>query len=89
MNKAQASGAMGPEELMKNPQAIASLAGTEDARRLMELLQSQGGQVRQAAQAAAQGSPQQLMEMMERLMNSKEGADLVERIGEQAKKAGL
>ena len=55
----------------------------------MELLQRQGGQVRQAAQAAAQGSPQQLMEMMDRLMNSKEGADLVERIGAQAKKAGL
>ena len=45
--------------------------------------------MRQAAQAAAQGSPQQLMEMMDRLMNSKEGADLVERIGAQAKKAGL
>lgn len=80
---------MSPEELLKNRQAIASLAGTEDAKRLMELLQRQGGQVRQAAQAAAQGSPQQLMEMMDRLMNSKEGADLVERIGEQAKKAGL
>ena len=89
MEHTQKAGAMPPEELMKNRQAIASLAGTEDAKRLMELLQRQGGQVRQAAQAAAQGSPQQLMEMMDRLMNSKEGADLVERIGEQAKKAGL
>ncbi len=89
MKETQASGAMGPEEMMKNQQAIASLAGTEDAKRLMELLQRQGGQVRQAAQAATQGNPQQLMEMMDRLMNSKEGADLVERIGEQAKKAGL
>lgn len=89
MKETQASGAMGPEEMRINQQAIASLAGTEDAKRLMELLQRQGGQVRQAAQAAAQGSPQQLMEMMDRLMNSKEGADLVERIGEQAKKAGL
>lgn len=89
MKETQASGAMGPEDMMKNQQAIASLAGTEDAKRLMELLQRQGGQVRQAAQAATQGNPQQLMEMMDRLMNSKEGADLVERIGEQAKKAGL
>lgn len=89
MEHTQETGAMGPGELMKNRQVIASLAGTEDAKRLMELLQRQGGQVRQAAQAAAQGSPQQLMEMMDRLMNSKEGADLVERIGAQAKKAGL
>lgn len=89
MEHIQGAGARSPEELLKNRQAIASLAGTEDAKRLMELLQRQGGQVRQAAQAAAQGSPQQLMEMMDRLMNSKEGADLVERIGEQAKKAGL
>lgn len=89
MEHTQETGAMGPGELIKNRQAIASLAGTEDAKRLMELLQRQGGQVRQAAQAAAQGSPQQLMEMMDRLMNSKEGADLVERIGAQAKKAGL
>ena len=78
-----------PAELMKNQQSITNLVGSTDAKRLMELLEKQGGQVRQAAQQAAQGSPQQFMEMMERLMNSKEGADLVGRIEAQAKKAGL
>lgn len=78
-----------PTDLMKNQKAIAGLARSDDARRLIELLQRQGGGVHQAAQAAAAGSPQQLMEMMDRLMNSSEGADLVARIGDQAKKAGL
>ena len=82
-------GGMSPQELLKNRQAIADLAGSEDARQLMELLQRQGGPVRQAAQQAAAGSPERFMEMMDRLMKSKEGADLLERIGDQAKKAGL
>lgn len=89
MEHTEKSGDFCPEELLRNQQAIAALADSEDARQLMELLRRQGGQVRQAAQAAAQGSPQQLMEMMGRLMDSREGADLVERIEAQAKKAGL
>ena len=82
-------GPLSPEELLKNPGAIAGLAGSQDAKRLMELLQQQGGQVREAARQAAQGSPGQLMELMERLMASREGAEVVERLGEQARKAGL
>ena len=89
MEQTQGSGGMNPEELLKNRRAIADLAGSEDARQLMELLRRQGGQVRQAAQQAAQGSPEQFMELMDRLMKSQEGARLVERIGDEAKKAGL
>ena len=55
----------------------------------MELLQQQSGQVKQAAKAAAGGDPAQLMAMMDQLMRSKEGAELVGRIGSQAKQAGL
>ena len=54
----------------------------------MSMLQQQGG-VQEAARAAAGGDPSQLMSMMSRLMNTKEGAELVERIGSQAKRAGL
>ena len=89
MENVKNSGTLIPDELLKKQKAIAGLADSGDAKRLVELLEQQGGQVRQAAQAAASGSPQQLMEMMNRLMNSKEGADLVERIEDQAKKAGL
>ena len=68
--------------------AIAKLAGSGEAKRLMELLEQRGG-VQTAARAAADGDPSQLMAMMSQLMQTKEGAELVDRIGAQAKKAGL
>lgn len=73
----------------KNRDAISQLAKSSDAQKLMELLQRQSGQVKQAAQAAAAGEPAQLMAMMDQLMHSKEGAELVNRIDSQAKQAGL
>lgn len=76
-------------ELVKNREAIAQLAQSSDAQRLMALLNRQSGGVQQAAQAAAAGDPSQLMAMMEQLMNSREGAELVDRIGAQAKQSGL
>ncbi|MCI8303985.1 MAG: hypothetical protein HFF52_05075 [Lawsonibacter sp.] len=69
--------------------ALAQLAKSSDAQRLMSLLKQQSGGVQQAARAAAAGDPSQLMDMMNRLMNSREGAELVDRIGTQAKQAGL
>lgn len=76
-------------ELVKNREAISKLARSSDAQRLMELLRQQSGGVQQAAQAAAAGDPSRLMAMMDQLMNSKEGAELVDRIGHQARQAGL
>ena len=52
------------------------------------MLRSKGG-VQQAAQAAAKGDASQLMEMMNQLMSTPEGAQLVERISRQAKESGL
>ena len=73
----------------KNRKAVEQLAQSSDAKKLMELLQKQSGGVQQAAQKAAAGDPSQLMAMMNQLMHSKEGAELVDRIGAQAKQAGL
>ena len=73
----------------KNRDAITRLARSSDAQKLMELLQKQSGQVKQAAQQAAAGGPAQLMAMMDQLMHSKEGAELVDRINSQARQAGL
>ncbi|MEY8317792.1 hypothetical protein AALB19_10835 [Oscillospiraceae bacterium 50-58] len=73
----------------KNRDAIARLAKSSDAQKLMELLQRQSGQVKQAAQEAAAGDPSQLMAMMDQLMHSREGAELVDRIDSQARQAGL
>ena len=79
----------GPAQaLEQNRAAISKLAQSGDAQRLMELLR-QGGGVEQAAQAAAAGDPAALMVMMDRLMHTPEGAALVDRIGTQAKQAGL
>lgn len=76
------------EELIKNKDAVARLARSGEARELMNLLQRRGG-VKEAAQAAAGGDPSQLMAMMNQLMQSKDGAALVERIEKQARQAGL
>ena len=73
----------------KNREAITRLAKSSDAQKLMELLQRQNGQVKQAAQQAAAGDPAQLMSIMDQLMHSKEGAELVNRIDSQARQAGL
>lgn len=73
----------------KDREAITRLAQSSDAQQLMALLQRQSGQVKEAARAAAGGDPAQLMAMMDQLMHSKEGAELVSRIDSQAKQAGL
>ena len=75
-------------ELAKNREAITQLAQSGEAQRLFAMLRQQGG-VHEAAKAAAEGDPGSLVEMVNRLMSTKEGAQLVERIGEQAKKSGL
>ena len=75
-------------KLGENRDVIAKMAKSGDAQKLMELLERKGG-VQQAAKAAAAGDPSQLMSMMNQLMQTKEGAELVERIERQAKKAGL
>ena len=69
-------------------EAIRRLAGSGDAQQLVAMLRSKGG-VQQAAKAAAAGDPSQLMSMMNQLMRTKEGAELVARIENQAKQAGL
>lgn len=77
-----------PMDLMKNREAIAKLAQSSDAQNLMRLLQQSGG-VQDAAQAAAAGDPGALMKKVQQLMSTQEGAQLVERISQQAKKHGL
>ena len=74
-------------ELVKDPAALARLAQSGEARQLVSLLKQSGG-VQEAARAAG-GDPGQLMQMMDRLLNTREGAELVERISWQAKESGL
>ncbi len=73
---------------VKDKGSIQQLLKSDDTKRMMDLLGSQGS-VQDAAKAAAAGRPDQLMNMMQRLVNTEEGAALVERITQQAKKSGL
>lgn len=75
-------------ELAKNRAAVAQLAQSGDAQRLIALLKQSGG-VQDAAKAAAAGDPAQLMARLSQLMDTPEGADLVQRISQQAKDSGL
>ena len=76
------------ETLGKHRQAIAKLAQSGDAQKLVSMLK-QTGRVQQAAQAAARGDASHLMGMMNQLMSTKEGAALVERLRRQAEESGL
>ena len=59
-----------------------------EAKQLVTMLQ-QNGSVENAAQAAAKGKPQELMSMLQGLLNTQEGAQLVQRIEQQARQSGL
>ena len=74
--------------MVKNRDAIRQLAQAGEARRLVSLLQ-QNGSVESAAQAAAKGRPQELMSMLQNLLATQEGAQLVQNIERQAKQSGL
>lgn len=73
---------------LKGAGAVQDLLRSDDTKRMMDMLGSQDN-VKHAAKAAAAGDPAQLMGMMQRLMSTQEGAQLVERITKQAKQSGL
>ena len=75
-------------EKIKDQHAVRQLLDGADTKRMMELLNSQGG-VQQAAKAAAAGDTTKLVDMINTLMSNPEGARVVERITKQANQAGL
>ena len=73
--------------LLKNKQAVTNLLASQDTKRLMSMLEQQsGGNLQQMAQAALKGDPSQLMELMNRVTSSQEGAQTVERITQKVPK---
>lgn len=76
------------DQLAKDRKAIARLAQSKDAQSLMKLL-SQSGDVKQAAKSAAQGNSEALMSMLQQLLSTQQGAQLIDRIESQAREAGL
>ena len=70
------------EQLKQNPEMLRTLMQSRDGQTLMHLLTQgdQGAGLQRAAQAAAKGNPAEMMQMMGRIMQSPDGAALVERI---------
>ena len=68
--------------------ALGRLAKTGDAKTLMELLKQQGG-AESAAREAKNGNPGALVDLVNRLMQSDQGAEVIRRLSDQAREQGL
>lgn len=76
------------EQLKQNPEALRTLMQSQDGQRLLQLLTQgdRGAGLQRAAQAAARGNPAEMVQMMNRIMQSPDGAALVERIQKAVQK---
>lgn len=72
----------------QDPAAVQRLLSSQDGRRLVQMMaQVNGGPaLQQAANSAMRGDTGQIVQMVNQLMQSPEGAALVERINQAAKK---
>ena len=69
--------------LLKNKDALKSLLSSPDTQRLMQMLnQNAGDGLKSAASAAAKGDTSQLMGIVQQVMQSKEGAQVIQRINQ-------
>ena len=67
--------------LLKNKEALMGLMKSPDTQKLMAMLNQKAGDgLKTAADAAAKGDPSALVGLVNQLMGSREGADLVNRI---------
>ena len=72
--------------LLKNKQAMESLMKSNEAQRLMELLnQNAGSGLKDAAQSAMKGDTTQLMGLVQGLMKDPKNAKLVEELNNKIK----
>ena len=74
-------------DLLKNRQAMESLLNSNEARKLMELLnQNSGGGLKDAAQSAMKGNTSQLMGLVQNLMSDPQSAKLVDELNKKVQK---
>mgnify|MGYP000067394016 FL=1 len=76
------------EKFKKNQELAQKIMSGSDGQRLMQLLTSQdgGAALQQAAQKAESGDTKALAQLLGSLMKSPEGAALMQRLNESAKK---
>lgn len=70
------------QQLKSNPAMLQSLMQSRDGQALLQMLSAgdQGASLQRAAQSAAKGNPAEIMRMMNQVMKSPAGAELVQRI---------
>ena len=74
-------------KLLGDPQALQGLLQSPDTQKLVAMLNQQAGAgLKSAADAAAKGDPGALVGLINQLMNSREGAGLIERINKKVSK---
>ncbi len=75
-------------QLKDDPTILRSLIDSRDGQALMQMLtrNDQGAALQRAARSAAQGDPAALTQMVEQVMHSPGGAELIGRIGRAVKK---
>ena len=76
------------EQLRRNPAMLKSLMQSRDGQALMQMLTQgdQGAALQRAVQSAARGRPEEMVKMVNQVMQSPGGADLVERINKAVQK---
>ena len=76
------------EHLKQNPAMLKNLMQSRDGQALMRMLtqQDQGAALQKAAQSAARGDTADMVRMVNQLMQSPDGAALVERINKALRK---
>ena len=75
------------QQLRANPAMLQSLMQSQDGQALLRMLSAgdQGASLQRAAQSAAKGNPAEMMRMMNQVMKSPTGAELVQRINQSIK----
>lgn len=75
------------QQLKSNPAMLQALMQSRDGQDLLRMLSGgdQGASLQRAAQSAAKGNPAEIMRMMNQVMQSPAGAELVQRINRSMK----
>ncbi len=74
------------KKVQQNKALVQQLMNSADGQRLLSLLTADGGsRLKNATAAAEKGSTAEMVHMLARVMESKEGAQLIQNIGGQLK----
>ena len=76
------------QQLGRNPAALRALMQSRDGQALMRMLtqQDQGASLQQAVQSAVRGDTTQMTQLVQKLMQSPDGAALINRINQTTQK---